>query len=103
MNKSILFFSKKIEDKYKIYINYDISEMILNKIEYNLYQINITKEKLKCKLKKYNKLLNIRSPKVFDSYILHKKKIYRKLLYNIYNNEKTRYDILNNIKLDNDL
>jgi len=99
MNKSIYYFSDKIENKYKVYINYDISEMILEKINYNLYQINLSKEKIKSKLKRYNKLLNLKSPKVFDTYILHKKKTYRKLLIKINRDRQTRYNILNNINI----
>jgi len=73
--------------------------MILEKVNYNLFQINLSKEKIKSKLKRYNKLLNLKSPKVFDTYILHKKKIYRKLLIKINRDRQTRYNILNNINI----
>ena len=99
MNKSIYYFSDKIEKKYNVYLNYDICEMILEKVNYNLFQINLSKEKIKSKLKRYNKLLNLKSPKVFDTYILHKKKIYRKLLIKINKDRQTRYNILNNINI----
>ena len=99
MNKSIYYFSDKIEKKYNVYLNYDICEMILEKVNYNLFEINLSKEKIKSKLKRYNKLLNLKSPKVFDTYILHKKKIYRKLLIKINKDRQTRYNILNNINI----
>lgn len=102
MNESVLFFSEKIEKKYNVYLNYDICELIQEKINYNMFQINLTREKIKSKLKRYDKLLNLRSPKVFDSYILHKKKMYRKLLLKINNDEKTRYNIINNIEIYNE-
>ena len=102
MNKEILFFSDKIENKYKVYLNYDICELILEKINYNLFHINLSKEKIKSKLKRYNKLLNLKSPKVFDTYILHKKKMYRKILIKINNDSRTRYNILNNIDIYNE-
>ena len=102
MNQSILFFSDKIENKYNVYLNYDICEMILEKVNYNMYQINLSIEKIKSKLRRYNKLLNLKSPKVFDTYILHKKKIYRKLLIKINKNRQTRYNILNNIDIYDD-
>ena len=102
MNQSILFFSDKIENKYNVYLNYDICEMILEKVNYNMYQINLSIEKIKSKLRRYNKLLNLKSPKVFDTYILHKKKIYRKLLIKINIDRQTRYNILNNIDIYNE-
>jgi len=102
MNKSIYFFSDRIQNKYNIYLNYDICEMILEKINYNMFYINISRDKIKSKLKRYNKLLNIKSPKVFDNYILNKKKMYRQLLIKINRDRKTRYNILNNIDIYED-
>ena len=99
MDKSIYFLSYKIENKYNVYLNYDICEIILNKINYNLFKINLSREKIKSKLKRYNKLLNIKSPKVFDCYILQKKKMYRNLLIKIDRDSNTRYNILNNIDI----
>ena len=99
MNNSILFFSKKIENKYNVYLNYDICEIILEKINYNMFYINNSRDKIKSKLKRYNKLLNIKSPKVFDNYILNKKKKYRQILIKIDNDIQTRYNILNNIDI----
>ena len=102
MNKYINFFSDKIQNKYNVYLNYDICEMILDKINYNMFQIELVKGKIKSKLKRYNKLLNLKSPKVFDTYILHKKKMYRKILIKINNDSGTRYNILNNIDIYNE-
>ena len=102
MNHSILFFSNKIQNKYNVYLNYDICEMILDKINYNMYQIELVKGKIKSKLRRYDKLLNIKSPKVFDSFILQKKKMYRKLLIKIDTDIQTKHNILNNIDIYDD-
>ena len=102
MNESILYFSDKIQNKYNVYLNYDICEMILDKINYNMFQIELVKSRIKSKLKRYNKLLNLKSPKVFDTYILHKKKMYRKLLIKIDKDVQTKHNILNNIDIYDD-
>ena len=102
MNQSILFFSEQIENKYNVYLNYDICETILEKVNYNMFQIELVKGKIKSKLRRYDKLLNIKSPKVFDNFILQKKKMYRKLLIKISKDRETRYNILNNIDIYDD-
>tara|TARA_B100001094_G_C18166028_1_gene792106 strand:+ start:1504 stop:1815 length:312 start_codon:yes stop_codon:yes gene_type:complete len=102
MNESIYYLSDKIENKYNVYLNYDICEIISEKINYNMFQINYVRNRLKSKINRLNKLLNNKSPKVFDSYLLHKKKEYKKILLNIDNNTQTRYNILNNIDIYDD-
>ena len=102
MNNSILFFSNKIENKYNVYLNYDICEMLLNKINYNMFQIELVKGRIKSKLRRYNNLLNNKSPKVFDSFILQKKKMYRKLLIKIDKDIQMKHNILNNIDIYDD-
>ena len=102
MNHSILFFSNKIQNKYNVYLNYDICEMILDKINYNIFQIELVKGKIKSKLRRYDKLLNIKSPKVFDTFILQKKKMYRKLLIKVDKDRQTKHNILNNINIYDD-
>ncbi len=102
MNESIYYLSDKIENKYNVYLNYDICEIISEKINYNMFQINYVRNRLKSKINRLNKLLNNKSPKVFDSYLLHKKKEYKKILLNINNNTQTRYNILNNIDIYDD-
>tara|TARA_B100001093_G_C26218365_1_gene755015 strand:- start:270 stop:575 length:306 start_codon:yes stop_codon:yes gene_type:complete len=101
MDKNILFFSNKIQEKYKFYLNYDICEIILEKINYNMNQINITRDKLKSKIKRINKLLNNKSPKVFDNYLLYNKKKYVKIFRNFDLNHNLKLKILNNIDILN--
>ena len=55
MSNSIYYFSDKIENKYNIYINYDISEIIINKIKQNLNKLSNIKKNI---IHKRNKLLN---------------------------------------------
>lgn len=96
MNKSILFFSDKIQKKYNIYLNYDICETIIDKINYNNYKINLYKERIKFKLRRINYLNNTKMCNSFDLYLLYKQKKYNKMLNNIIYNDKFRLNILNN-------
>ena len=45
MNESFYFFSNKIENKYNVYLNYDICEIIINKINDNLIKLEKIKKK----------------------------------------------------------
>ena len=64
-------------------------------------QINITRDKLKSKIKRINKLLNNKSPKVFDNYLLYNKKKYVKIFRNFDLNHNLKLKILNNIDILN--
>lgn len=97
MNKSILFFSEKIEKKYKVYLNYDISEIILKKIENNFLKLKQIK---KCIIHKKNKLSNQQSNfkkqsvRTSDIYIISKILDYEKYLNQLNNDKQFKYEVL---------
>lgn len=97
MNESILFFSEKIEKKYKVYLNYDISEIILKKIENNFLKLKQIK---KCIIHKKNKLSNQQSNfkkqsfRTSDIYIISKILDYEKYLNQLNNDKQFKYEVL---------
>ena len=97
MNDSIYFFSEKIENKYNIYLNYDICEIILNKINKNfnkLIYIRNCIEHKKYKLVNKKKGISKQSCQTSDIYIVSKILDYDNHLYKLINDKDFKYEVL---------
>jgi len=97
MNDSIYFFSNKIENKYKVYINYDICEIIIDKTKNNLIKLNEIKKNIEHKKNKLtNKKSNFRkqSIRTSDIYVVSKILDYENNLKKIINDKEFKYEVL---------
>jgi len=97
MNNSIYFFSNKIENKYNVYLNYDICEMILEKININLIKLDQIKKNIEHKKNKLsNKQSNFRkqSIRTSDIYVVSKILDYENYLKKLIDDKEFKYEIL---------
>ena len=97
MNESILYFSDKIQNKYNVYLNYDICEMILDKININLLKLDQIKKNIEHKKKKLtNKQSNFRkqSIRTSDIYVVSKILDYENYLKKLIDDKEFKYEIL---------
>ena len=97
MNNSIYFFSNKIENKYKVYINYDLCEIILEKININLNKLNEIKKNIEHKKNKLsNKQSNFRkqSIRTSDIYVVSQILDYENNLKKLINDKEFKYEVL---------
>ena len=96
-NNSIYYFSNKIENKYKVYVNYDICEIIINKIQNNLNKLDKIKKNIEHKKNKLsNKKSNFikQSIRTSDIYIVSKILDYENYLKKIINDKEFKYEVL---------
>ena len=97
MNESFYFFSNKIENKYNVYLNYDICEIIINKINDNLIKLEKIKKNIEHKKNKLsNKQSNFRkqTSRTSDIYIVSKILDYENYLKKIINDKEFKYEVL---------
>ena len=97
MNNSIYFFSNKIENKYNTYLNYDICEMILEKIIINLTKLDQIKKNIEHKKNKLsNKQSNFRkqSIRTSDIYVVSKILDYENNLKKLISDKDFKYEVL---------
>jgi len=97
MNKSIFFFSNKIENKYNIYLNYDICEIILNKINKNINKLIYIKRCIshkKYKLVNKKKGISKQSCQTSDIYVVSKIIDYDNYLNKLLYDKKFKYNVL---------
>tara|TARA_B100001094_G_C18166028_1_gene792107 strand:+ start:1808 stop:2110 length:303 start_codon:yes stop_codon:yes gene_type:complete len=97
MSESIYFFSNKIENKYNVFINYDLCEIIINKINNNLIKLDKIKKNIEHKKKKLtNKQSNFKkqSIRTSDIYIVSRISDYENYLKKIIYDEKFKYEVL---------
>jgi len=97
MNNIIYYFSNKVENKYKVYINYDICEIIINKIINNINKlINIKKniEHKKNKLVNKKKGISKQSCQTSDIYVVSKIIDYENYLNKLLYDKKFKYNVL---------
>ena len=96
-NNSIYYFSNKIENKYNVYLNYDICEIIINKIQNNLNKLDKIKKNIENKKNKLsNKKSNFikQSIRTSDIYIVSKILDYENYLKKIINDKEFKYEVL---------
>ena len=96
-NNSIYYFSNKIENKYNVYLNYDICEIIINKIQNNLNKLDKIKKNIEHKKNKLsNKKSNFikQSIRTSDIYIVSKILDYENYLKKIINDKEFKYEVL---------
>ena len=97
MNESVYFFSNKIENKYKVYINYDLCEIIIDKIKNNLNKLNEIKKNIEHKKNKLsNKQSNFRkqSIRTSDIYVVSKILDYENNLKKLMDDKEFKYEVL---------
>ena len=97
MNNSIYYFSNIIENKYNVYISYDLCEIIINKIKINLNKLNEIKKNIEHKKNKLsNKKSNFRkqSIRTSDIYVVSKILDYENYLKKIIYDKEFKYEVL---------